>query len=248
MFEMLKNLAMPSQFVALLLVVGVGMLVAGRTRRIGIRLLVAGSLLLLFFSSGLTASLLMRPLEYRYGPVVDLGRYADVDTIVVQTAFATDDRNMPLSSRAGSSTVYRVLEVARLVREGSVTSVFVSGDPVAAPIIRDLLISVGVPGEMIAEDANSHHTVESAENLAADLAGRRFYLVTSAGHMPRALGVIRKATLDPVPAPTDFQLPSNPAAASWWPSPYHLYVSDLAVREYLGLLWYRVTGKTDSYW
>ena len=239
---------MPSQFTALLFLAGLSLILVKTLRRVGVGLILVGSLAHLLFSSGLTASLLMSPLEYRYPPIVDLASFDDIEVAVVLTAFATDDRKMPLSSRAGSSAVYRILEAARLARDGNVKTIIVSGDPVAAPIMRDLLVSIGLPESMIRTDAKSHHTVESASNLSGELADKPFFLVTSAGHMPRALGVFRQVGVDPIPAPTDFQLPQDATHASVFPSPFHLYVSDLAVREYLGLLWYRMTGKTDRFW
>jgi uncharacterized SAM-binding protein YcdF (DUF218 family) len=67
--------------------------------------------------------------------------------------------------------------------------------------------------------------------------------VTSAGHMRRAIGVFRKNGMNPIPAPTDYQLPGNARYASWTTSPIHLAASDLAVHEYIGLAWYRLTNR-----
>ena len=36
-----------------------------------------------------------------------------------------------------------------------------------------------------------------------------FFLVTSAGHMPRAIGTFKKLNMTAVPAPTEFQLPED---------------------------------------
>ena len=164
MFELMKSLAMPSQIGSVFLLGGIALLFLKTRRRVGIRLALGGRRFCFFFSSGLTASLLMSPLEYRNPPILDVGPYADIHTAVVLTAFATDDKNMPLSSRAGSSTVYRVLEVSRLAREGNVGTIIVSGDPVAAPILRDLLISIGLPGNTVQIDSKSHNTIEKRNN------------------------------------------------------------------------------------
>ena len=61
--------------------------------------------------------------------------------------------------------------------------------------------------------------------------------------MARAVGVFRKHGMEPIPAPTDYQLPQDPRHARWTTSAVHLQASDLAIHEYLGLVWYRVTGK-----
>jgi uncharacterized SAM-binding protein YcdF (DUF218 family) len=60
--------------------------------------------------------------------------------------------------------------------------------------------------------------------------------------MPRSVGVFRKQGLNPLPAPTDYMSRKNYMAISYLPSPLHLYYSDLAVHEYLGILWYKIRG------
>ncbi len=69
------------------------------------------------------------------------------------------------------------------------------------------------------------------------------YLVTSAGHMPRSMAAFARAGMQPLPAPTDHQLPKNVAQAKWGLSVFHLECSDLAVHEHLGLWWYRLRGR-----
>ena len=82
-----------------------------------------------------------------------------------------------------------------------------------------------------------------ASVLRTLLGAEPFFLVTSAGHMPRAMGVFVKQGSRPIPAPTDFSLPKDPLAAHIAPNPLHLYYSDLAINEYAGLLWYYLTDK-----
>jgi uncharacterized SAM-binding protein YcdF (DUF218 family) len=69
-----------------------------------------------------------------------------------------------------------------------------------------------------------------------------FYLVTSAGHLPRAMAAFVAAGLHPIAAPTDHQLPKNVSHAGWRLSPYHLQASGLAVHERVGMWWYRWRG------
>jgi len=69
------------------------------------------------------------------------------------------------------------------------------------------------------------------------------FLVTSAGHMRRAVGVFSKKGVVPIPAPTDYMLPRKARHASWTTNAVHLQASDIAVHEYLGIAWYRLTGR-----
>jgi uncharacterized SAM-binding protein YcdF (DUF218 family) len=248
MTELLKELLLPSHISAILFFFGLCFSAIGKFRRKGQYLLAAGAAVYLVFSNGLIAASVIGPLEYRYPPLLRPGAHPQVDTAVVLTSYAANDLEMPLSSRPGASAAYRVLEASRLYAGGHVTTVVVSGDATAAGIMADLLKVSGVPNTAIVVDSGAAHTVDSARRLKSILTTSEVFLVTSAGHMPRALGVFRAQGVDAIPAPTDFQLPRDPSMASMKPTPFHLRVSDLAVHEYAGLLWYWLSGKTDRFW
>ena len=78
--------------------------------------------------------------------------------------------------------------------------------------------------------------------LAQRLGNAPFYLVTSATHMPRSLGLFRHRGLRPVPAPTDFL--DNGIAwrafDTWLPNAQALAVTTRSVHEWYGLLWGRL--------
>ncbi len=248
MTELIKDLLLPSHLAAVLIVAGIVFLRPVKSRAYGKALLVAGASTYFIFSNGVVATLLLRPLEYRYPPVMQVTEFSDVESIVVLTAYAVDDPSLPVSSRASSSVAFRVLEAARLFRESDANRIIVSGDGLAASVMLEMLTDTGVPGTAISVHGDAMHTSDSAYQLVDQLAGERFFLVSSAGHMPRAMGVFRKKGLVPVAAPTDYQLSRRIGPGSVRPSPLHLLGSDLAINEYAGLLWYRVSGKTDRYW
>jgi len=71
--------------------------------------------------------------------------------------------------------------------------------------------------------------------------------VTSAYHMPRAVGSFRVAEFSVLPYPVDYRTPSG--TALWRPSSAttrNLEKVHFAIREYLGLLAYRLAGRTDA--
>ena len=78
--------------------------------------------------------------------------------------------------------------------------------------------------------------------------GERWLLVTSAYHMPRSVGLFRKAGFDVEAYPVDWRLGkgsdiftfSNIAGDG-------LARIDPALREWMGLIAYRLTGKTDAF-
>lgn len=241
--EILKTLLMPSGFAVLLFAIAVVLLLLRRWRRTMIALLVASGTIFTVFSSGPVASLLLGTLEYRYPYLKDPSRYPQADTIVVLTGYAAGNHLMPLSSQVNSSSAYRLLEARHLHLACPQCKIIISGYETSPSIMKALLTELGIPAADILLDEHSPHTDASASNLRALLGNRPFFLVTSAGHMPRAMGVFTKQGLHPIPAPTDFSLPQNPWIAPISPNPQHLYYSDLAINEYAGLAWYYLTGK-----
>jgi uncharacterized SAM-binding protein YcdF (DUF218 family) len=109
--------------------------------------------------------------------------------------------------------------------------------------MAELLTSLGVPQGQVQLDNDAANTGESAANIRRLLGDTPFYLVTSAGHMPRTMAVFAKAGMQPLPAPTDHRLPGTVAQAQWRPSAFHLECSDLAMHEHVGMWWYRLRGR-----
>ena len=74
---------------------------------------------------------------------------------------------------------------------------------------------------------------------------RKIILVTSAWHMPRAARLFRKAGVDFVPFPVDFQV--DPKASlgllDLLPRAGGLQMTESALREWYGTLFYALTGR-----
>ena len=66
----------------------------------------------------------------------------------------------------------------------------------------------------------------------------RFFRVTSASHLPRAVRHFERAGLAPIPAPTGFKTGSERVRtlSFWLPSAGNLRKTERVVHEYLGLL------------
>lgn len=238
----LAVLALPSGMAYFLFVVGLLAYFSTRTRKLSWWLLATSGTITLFFSSGMTAAALMSPLEYEYPSVQEPAKYPNATHIVVLTGWASDDAAMPLTGRLGSSAAYRVLMTLELHRDRPDCDVIVSGDATTARIMGEALVKLGVPANQLRLESESFTTGESAANLRPLLGGDAFFLVTSAGHMPRSIAAFAKQGLVAIPVPTDHQLAQDWRHAEARPSPSTLVISDLAIHEYLGRLWYRMRG------
>ena len=113
-----------------------------------------------------------------------------------------------------------------------------------------LLESLGVAkGRVVAED-KSRNTVENARfsrELAQPKPGERWLLVTSAYHLPRAVGIFRKAGFPVEAYPVDWRTRGTGDALRPFPTMGEgLRRTDTAMREWIGLAAYWVTGQTSE--
>lgn len=239
----MSEIVQPSGAAYLLFVLGLLACLWPRARRASWWLLAASGALTFVFSSGMTAAALMSPLEYAYPTVHDGRQFPETRHIVVLTGWASEDPEMPLSGRLSASAAYRILMALELYHDRPDCNVIVTGDPTTTRIMGAVLEKLGVPREKLVLESGSLTTAESAAHLRPLVGDGSFFLVTSAGHLPRAMAAVEKQRLHAVPAPTDHQLPHRWSLAEPWPSPNSLSVSDLAIHEYLGRLYYRLRGR-----
>jgi uncharacterized SAM-binding protein YcdF (DUF218 family) len=138
---------------------------------------------------------------------------------------------------------------ARLIYTGGSAS-FPQEGPAEAISARALWLSLGVPAERMMFEAKSRNTFENAvftRDLVKPKPGETWLLVTSAWHMSRSVGIFRRTGFPVVPYPVayrtfgderDFQLSA--------PSLDKLTSLELGVREWIGLLAYWLSGKTNA--
>lgn len=99
----------------------------------------------------------------------------------------------------------------------------------------------GVPARWV--ETRSNNTRENARYSAAMLreAGiRRIYLVTHAWHLARAVPEFEAEGIQVVPAGTGYSLPEARSVFDFLPKAGALNQSNLAMHEWIGLLWYRI--------
>ena len=97
-------------------------------------------------------------------------------------------------------------------------------------------------------DDRSRDTAENATQMAALLQRdgvRRIALVTDAWHMPRAMGCFRHAGFTVTAYPVDYRT-SPRVVAIHSTAGDGLFELDIAVREWLGLVAYRMSGYTAT--
>jgi uncharacterized SAM-binding protein YcdF (DUF218 family) len=194
-------------------------------------------------ANGPVANWLLGTLENEFPAGQDRTTVSSLDTIVVLTGYARVERDLPVTSYLNDASALRLMEAMRLlerIREGRIV---IAGHEDFPGTMKTVLEALGVPSQQILVESKSMNTYESAVNLREILGDKVFFLVTSAGHMPRTMRTFHKQGLRPIPAPTHFVAVRDIWRSGLIPSGHHLHVIDLAVHEYVGLLWYRVSGR-----
>jgi len=200
------------------------------------------------------SDLLYLPLESRFVRA-DLANGGEVTGIIVlggaEDARGEGNRELMALDDAGErltegAALARLLPRARLVFSGGSDSLLTSKEAEAKAAGR-LWTALGLdPARMTLED-KSRSTAENASLTQALLQpkpGERWLLVTSAWHMPRAIGCFRKAGFAVEPWPVDYRAGPIFRPLKFYSSlPEGLRRLDFAVKEYVGLLVYRLTGR-----
>jgi uncharacterized SAM-binding protein YcdF (DUF218 family) len=109
-----------------------------------------------------------------------------------------------------------------------------------------LLARHGLEGRVLLEDKarTTRENALYARDLADPKPGARWLLVTSAGHMPRSVGVFRAVGWEVTPWPVDYRTRGGSELGLKLRVADRLYELDEAAYEWLGLAYYRAVGWT----
>jgi len=91
------------------------------------------------------------------------------------------------------------------------------------------------------KSATTYENARYSKEILRAAGIRRVYLVTQAWHMPRAVWAFENAGIDAIPAPMGFTTldKSERETLGYFPSAQGLQLSSTALRERLGLIWYK---------
>jgi len=137
---------------------------------------------------------------------------------------------------------------ARLLFTGG-SAAIIPGGPTESDTARRLFTDLGVPADHLVFESESRNTHENAVlsfRVAQPKPGETWLLVTSASHMPRAMGVFRQAGWAITPWPVNYTTMGGYGLDYFGPFPTRLNQAEWALREYVGLVAYRLMGRTDS--
>lgn len=137
---------------------------------------------------------------------------------------------------------------ARIVYAGGEGSLFPKGTP-EGQYLYQLLDSFGIARERVALETRSRNTFENAafaKDLARPRPGERWLLVTSAQHMPRAVGCFRRIGFPVEAYPVAWRTRVGGSVLPGSVLSGGLRNLDTATHEWLGIFVYWLTGRTSE--
>lgn len=246
--------AQPLNLAILMLLAGLVASFFGRRRLFRAATLVAA---LVLAASAWTSfgALMLNPLEERFPrpPAPE-----KVDGVVVLGGGFEGAINLARGGYELNSGGDRFVETAILARRYPDARVVVSGGSGAlmldgegdADTAPRLLEALGVSRDRLILENRSRNTYENAlfsKELVTPRAGETWLLVTSAFHMPRSMALFAKAGFSVEAWPVDYRTSGEEGVGLFTDNPADsLQNTTMAVREWIGLVAYWLSGRIDS--
>lgn len=210
----------------------------------------------IFLSIDAGSDFLMGSLEDRY-PFTPAEKAAKADAIVVLGGMV-NPLAPPTDRPEYLGSVDRILAGRDLIRLQRAPFLVVTGGSgllgqqgkSEALILQDWLLKDGVSPEKLIIESKSRNTAENARFTRRMLKqnpdtrdGKKILLVTSAFHMHRSVLVFTKAGFEVIPFPVDYNTTiGTPFPEGYLPTPANLLHSTYAIKEYAGIVAYRLMG------
>jgi uncharacterized SAM-binding protein YcdF (DUF218 family) len=244
----------PSNFIILVGLVG-ALLLCTRFAGAGRRLMATSIVLLAIAGLSPLGNILIFPLEQRFPAwdashgapdgIVVLGGAVTADIAVVRGDVALNEAAERMTATVELARRY---PAARIIFSGGDGGLIYGGNESDAAL--RLFERLGLPPGRVTVEDQSRNTFENAlfsKRIAAPKAGERWLLVTSAYHLPRAMGMFRAAGFPVEAFPVDWR--TRGIEDTWRPFPTlaeGLRRTDTAVREWAGLVIYWLGGRSSE--
>lgn len=252
--KLLGFFLLPSNLLILLALIGI-LLMGTRFRRLGQILTICAVLLLAVIGIAPVGNALLMPLEERF-PKWD-PRSGSPHGIIVLGGAVSPDVSSVRGEIALNEAAERMTAIAKLAREHPDAKIVFTGGSgrlfggaSEADFVSELFESFGIARERIILESKARNTIENAtltKALVNPKPHERWLLVTSAHHMPRSIGIFRKAGFPVEAHPVDFRTRGpDDLTVTFGSIASGLGRTDNAMHEWAGLVVYWLTGDTSE--
>ena len=247
--------AQPLNFAILLLFLAL-LLMLFRMKRLAATATALAALVLIVPAWTSIGPLMLNPLEERFQRPAQLPDR--IDGIVVLGGGFEGAINMVRGGYEIASAGDRFVETAvlalrhpeaRIVVSGGTGALIFEGEGDADTAAR-FFAAFGIAHDRLILENRSRNTAENAafsKELVDPRPGQNWLLVTSAFHMPRAVGLFRKTDFPVIPWPADYRTSGKEGIGFFRDNPADLLqTTTLAMREWIGLFGYWMSGRIDT--
>ena len=247
--KLLWPLAQPSNLLLLVLAVAALGVWRGR-RRLAMPLLVGVTAVLVLIGVLPVGQWLLLPLENRFAPPADLPRR--IDGVVMLGGGVEPKITAARGTVALQEPAERATTLLALARQHPAARLVVTGGGVplteAQILLRFFREQQLPPARVLFEDRarNTHENALFSHALAQPRPGERWLLVTSAAHMPRAVGCFEQVGWPVIAYPVDYRTTGRLELWTGLDVATRLQEFDAASKTWVGLVAYRLTGRTSE--
>lgn len=211
-------------------------------------LLALVALFIYLISINPVAELVLNPLETQY-PLPSLDEIRQCNAYIIlgggtnETGPTIDGKGMPegdaLARVIAGYRLYLIFQKPIIVSGGGVP-----GHEPGAVTMKRFLVSLGVNERHVYTESRSRDTYENARytsQICGENRFKRVLLITSAYHMRRSMMLFGKFFKDVTPYPAGFRADPTYHLMHFLPDAGNMLNVELAIREYMGILFYTFT-------
>ncbi len=244
----------PDSLFLILIILSLVLLYVGKEKHAK-NILTAATMLLIIISLFPLGSWLLSPLESRFqtNPVLS----DKIDGIIVLSGAENAElshvwQQIELGSAAERDLTFLLLAKrypnAKLIFTGG-TGSLTKQKFKAADVAKDLFTQQGFDIQRIQFERESRNTYENvifSQQLVKPKQNEKWLLITTAWHLPRSVGIFCKAGWPVIPYPVDHQTNKDNVVIINFDLANNLAVFKTAIKEWLGLFAYYLSGKTTA--
>lgn len=218
-----------------------------------------GLVLIVLFGYGAVSDTMLGRLERQYEPydqnltvtILKSENQYPLQYVVVLGGGHTSAPGRPATAQLSNRSLIRLVDGILIYRKNPGSKLVLSGGSIRdrgteAEIMSQVATQLGVDVQDIVLETRSKDTGDQAVYMESIVRNRPFVLVSSAYHLPRAMTLFRARGMNPIPAPSNYEVrrPMGTGLAVFFPNAHNIRKAELAVHEYLGTLWAMLSGQT----
>jgi uncharacterized SAM-binding protein YcdF (DUF218 family) len=211
-----------------------------------------GVIFLAVISNSAFSNILLRPLEYKYSPITDVSVFSNVKWVIVLSGGHSNDPKLSVTDQLSATSLVRLIEGIWLYRTLSNSKLLLSGGSAfsstsEASAMAEVAMALGIDKNDLVLESKSKDTKDQASFIHNIIGNDKFILVTSASHMARSMALFQSKGMNPIPAPTGYQVKKiqKISPSMYFPSSKAIDKMERLVYEYLGTAWAKLRGQIN---